>query len=319
MNVVLFGTGWRAEFFIRISNKLPELLKISAIYTRREGYSREEIPVENDIEKALSHPHDAVIVSSGRLDFFDTILALRERGERIIAETSLLPLSEKELSALEDIEGLVLEQYAYTPLFSSLLAALPLLGKIDQVYLSGLHNHHAAAIARRILSLGFAMPDEYSSIDHSSSIVKTGSRSGLERNDESEGYERKLRLMHFGSKLFINDFSSNQYHSYLMGKRVEIRGERAILTETGIVGVDGNGYPYSSQFVFHRDEEKGNGALSLSHVSLGDRTVFINPYYPVEMNDDEVAIAFMLERYSKGENLYPFKEGVADARLGKLL
>ena len=35
--------------------------------------------------------------------------------------------------------------------------------------------------------------------------------------------------------------------------------------------------------------------------------------------DDEIAIARMLELYGKGKDIYPFREGVADARLGRLL
>ena len=72
-------------------------------------------------------------------------------------------------------------------------------------------------------------------------------------------------------------------------------------------------------FIFHRDSSTGNGSLTLSHVTLGERTVFVNPYYPLEMNDDEIAMARMLELYDMGEDVYPFREGVADARLGRLL
>ena len=126
-------------------------------------------------------------------------------------------------------------------------------------------------------------------------------------------------MMKFGKSLFIHDFSSNQYHSYLYGKHFEVRSRRCVITEKGVSGIDREGYPYSLPFIFHRDSSIGSGSLALSHVTLGLRTVFVNPYYPLAMNDDEIAMAMMLEQYGEGHNPYPFCEGVIDARLGKLL
>ena len=323
MKAVLLGTGWRSQFFVRIARLVPSVLEITAIYTHTEERARElernGLSVTSDLDRALSAPHDAVIVASGRNGFFGNLRLLHDNGEKIIAETTFLSLGEEELSEVEDYGGLVMEQYQHTPLFASVIASLPRAGKIDQLYLSGLHNHHSAAIARKILSIGHDLPDEISSIDYPSRIVRTGSRAGLDSAGEMEDYERRIRIMKFRSSLFIHDFSSNQYHSYLYGKKLEIRGSSGIITESGVNSVDDRGYPVSIPFVFHRDASKGNGALTLSHVTLGGRTLFVNPYYPLAMNDDEIAMTMMLERYGKGEDPYPFREGVADARLGKLL
>ena len=181
--------------------------------------------------------------------------------------------------------------------------------------LSGLHNHHAAAIARRILDLADRMPDEVHSVDIPSSMVRTSQRSGMVRTGEKEEYTRKLRVLRFGEKTFVNDFSSNQYHSYLFGKKLEVRGERGLITEEGVRCLDRNNLPVFMPFVFHRDDVFGNATLALSHVSLGDRTVFINPFYPENMNDDEIALATMLKTGCAPS----LKEGILDARLGRLL
>ena len=92
-----------------------------------------------------------------------------------------------------------------------------------------------------------------------------------------------------------------------------------IITERGVSSVDVAGYPVFTPFQFHRDDRVGNGTLALSHVSLGDRTVFVNPYYPLNMNDDEIAMTMMIESFDKGNDPCPFREGVMDARIGKLL
>ena len=323
MKAVLLGTGWRAQFFMRISQSLPDVLEITSVYTHTEERAdeiREEgFKATTDLDEALSASHSAVIISSGKSGYYDMLLELHARGERIISETAFFPFSDDELDMIEGFDGMVMEQYQFTPLFASVLNSLPLLRDIDQLYLSGLHNHHSAAIARKVLSLGFDMPDESYSMDFPSRIVKTGSRKGLELSGEIEEYVRRVRVMRFGPSFFIHDFSSNQYHSYLYGKSFEIRGASGVITEKGLCTVDGSGYPLSVPFVFHRDVSMGNGSLTLTHVTLGERTVFVNPYYPICLNDDEIGMARMLELFGKGEDVYSFREGVADARLGKLL
>ena len=324
MDVVLFGTGWRAGFFLRIARLCPDIINIVSVYSRSPERARESaaqgfISVSDRI-RALEADHDAVIVASGKEGFAETLRFLRDRGERIISETTFLSLSGEELDEVSLIDGgMVLEQYAFTPLFASVMASLPLLGHVDQMYLSGLHNHHAAAIARKVLSLGYELPERIESMDFRSSMPCTGSRNGLERNGKDEEYARSVRMMRFSSSFLITDFSSNQYHSYLYGKRFEIRGDRGVMNEAGVSIVDGCGYPASMPFIFHRDVSVGNGSLALTHVTLGERTLFVNPYYPADLNDDEIAIARMLELYGKGKDIYPFREGVADARLGRLL
>ena len=324
MDVVLFGTGWRAGFFLRIAAALPDIINIVSVYSRSSERAREigrqGFLSTSDREAALSESHDAVIVASGKEGFAETVRFLRERGERIISETTFLSLSDEELDEMSRIEGgMVLEQYAFTPLFSSVLASLPLLGHVDQMYLSGLHNHHAAAIARRVLGIGSDLPDRVEPMDFDSSMLRTGSRAGMERTGAIERYRRSVRMLRFPSSLLITDFSSNQYHSYLYGRRFEIRGDRGVMNEGGVSIIDGEGYPVYLPFVFHRDTATGNGRLALTHVTLGERTLFVNPYYPSDMNDDEIAIAHMLERFGKGEDIYPFSEGITDARIGKLL
>lgn len=104
-----------------------------------------------------------------------------------------------------------------------------------------------------------------------------------------------------------------------MPSRIEIRGERGVITEKGVSYANKWGQIVSLDFVFHRDIDKINITSSLSHVSLGDRIVYENEFYPASLNDDEIAIAKMLSLCAKGENPYPIKEGIEDARLGHLL
>ncbi len=322
MKAVLCGTGWRAFFYIRIAAALPSLLVISSLYThseeRRAMLVGKGLNALTDIDEALRKEHDAVIVASGKEGFLPLLEYLERRGEKIITETSFLTLSESELSRAGRIRGWTLEQYLHTPFYSSVMRAAERIGRISYFYLSGLHNHHAASVMKAVF------PDKEIDevkrlLDSSFDCLRTGDRSGLLRSGETEQYWRKITSVTFRSgEVFICDFSSNQYHSYIIPLRIEIRGERGIVTEKGVTSIDKDGYPVSEEFVFHRDSGKSSHYPSLSHVTLGRERVFTNNFYPAVLSDDEIAIAGMLEEYREGRLLYSIKDAADDARLGKL-
>ena len=320
---VLCGTGWRARFYLRIALALPDLFSVSSIYTRQEERAEElrskGYIATTDLDEALAFEHSFVVVASGKEGFFPLLMELSKRGETIASETTFLSLSEEELSIAEKIEGYTLEQYWFTPLYGSIRKSLPRIGKIESVYLSALHNHHAASILRGIFP-NKAVKDHRLLLEQKASCRKSGSRQGLLKSCEVEEYTRRINLVEMiGGEVFINDFSSNQYHSYIIPSRIEIRGEKGVITERGVSYMDDQGYPITLDFCFHRDSERINQSTTLSHVSLGDSVVFENEFYPATLNDDEIAIATMLKRLDEGRLRYSIKDGVEDARLGRLL
>lgn len=320
---VLIGTGWRAMFYVRVAAFLPSSFSIQSVYTRSpfQKSHMDELGMNafTSLDMALSVEHDAVIVSSGEEGFYEMLMELDRRGETILAETSFLGLEDEMLKDLESVKGYVLEQWQFTPRFQSILSSLDLIGPCDQVMISYLHNHHAASIARRVLNIKDEVPSLVKA-DHVYTCARTASRKGRDESGQLEECTRKIRILDFGKKgIFINDFTTNQYHNFLYDSHIEIRGERGTLTEKGVTYLDKDSRPIRNELVFHRDIDASNASLSLSHVSLGDRVVFTNPYYGLNMNDDEIAIARMLNDFSDGKLEYTIMEGIRDARIGKLL
>ena len=92
MDVVLFGTGWRARFFLRIARLCPSIINVVSVYSRSPERAKEiealGFRATADRDKALEAGHDAVIVAAGKEGFADTLRFLRDNGERIISETS---------------------------------------------------------------------------------------------------------------------------------------------------------------------------------------------------------------------------------------
>ena len=294
---ILFGTGWRACYFTRIAKALPQDFSIPAIYTRNSdrlsfiqslGFNG-----TTDMDKALSYPHGEVIIASGPKDLAQTLEYLQNKGETIITETSFLSLSDQETTRCNAIEGYVLEQYPYTPLFSAALSLLPLIGKVHEFRLSMLHNHHAAAMMRKV----FPNYKDFNieSVDFESNITKTDSREGTCTTGEAQNYTRKMRILKGDDWLFINDFSTNQYHTHLIPSNFEIRGEKGVITNTGIAYTNEEGLVIKEQ-------------LKLN-----------NPYPNTSLNDDEIAIVYILNQIIQGKYTYTIQEAIKDALLGRKL
>ncbi len=323
VDFVLFGTGWRAEFYMRIAEASP-LFKLNAIYTRSEERRKEiekrGFKVFTSIDETLIEAHDMAVIASGNDGLIPLLDNLNERGTTIACETSFLKLNDNELDYISsNINGYALEQYWHTPLYGSIKEALPLIGDIESVYLSALHNHHAASIARYIFK-DEVIKDIRTISETNARCIKTGSRAGREISNEMQDYKRKITQIEYASgKIFINDFSSNQYHSAIIPSRIEIRGAKGVITERGVSYVKDNGYVATLPFIFHRGSDKINEPMTLSHVTLGERETFINPFYPALLNDDEIAIAAMLNEIKERRNTYSIKDAVEDAKLGKLL
>ncbi len=320
---VLCGTGWRAEFFVRIAKALPDLFAITAIYTRNEERAAEikanrNIFATTELSKALSAEHDFVVVASGKAGFLELLQQLEARGEKIVTETTFSSLSDSDLDIASKINGYTLEQYWNTPLYSSIWKAISKIGKVDCVYLSALHNHHAASICRRIFPSRCI--EHRKLFEDTFSCIKSGSRFGMVRTGEEEQYTRKINLLKMEcGGTFINDFSSNQYHSYTIPSRIEIRGEKGVVTERGVSYINEEGYPINLYFDFHSDSGQMNQTLALSYVTLGSDIVFENRFYPLNFNSDEIAIASILIDIVNGKFDYTIADGVEDARLGRFL
>lgn len=323
MKAVLIGTGWRSRFYLRISEHLPSLLEIVSVYSssleRAEKLRKEGWRCFSSLDDALGLTHDAVIVATARDAFFHIAKELGRRGEFILSETSFLPLSEGQLKELSMLEGAVMEQYPYDPIYAACIKASESIGDIDQLLTSGLHNHHAAAMARVILSLEDEEPEEVLFFDHPSVILQTGARDTMIINGSKEHYERKLRILKFKSSIFINDFSSNQYHNYLLEKKLEIRGDLGVVTLDGLKRVNAEGYPVFIPFLVHRDTSTWNSNMTISHITLGSDNIYTNPFYPLNLNDDEIGIATIIKNIEEGKEYRKIKDGIADAVLGKLL
>ena len=83
--------------------------------------------------------------------------------------------------------------------------------------------------------------------------------------------------------------------------------------------MNAEGYPVFIPFLVHRDTSTWNSNMTISHITLGSDNIYTNPFYPLNLNDDEIGIATIIKNIEEGKEYRKIKDGIADAVLGKLL
>ena len=140
----LVGGGWRAEFYFRIAQALPEQFRIAGCAARTEATRARierawNIPVFDKIDALLDQHLDFVVTSVPRATSSPLLVELTSRDVPVLAETPPGPDLEaliqlrKELPANARVQ--VAEQYPYQPLHAARLAFARSgkLGEIRQV------------------------------------------------------------------------------------------------------------------------------------------------------------------------------------------
>lgn len=88
----LIGSGWRAEFYIRIAKMLPEQFCLTAVLVRDsvKGAAFAEkfqVKVVNTLEELMEDEPNFVVLSIKRGTVTDYLMDLFERGIPVLAET----------------------------------------------------------------------------------------------------------------------------------------------------------------------------------------------------------------------------------------
>ena len=160
----LIGSGWRAEFYIRIAKAVPEKFDLTAVLIRDEEKGRKfsekfGVKVVNSLDALMEDKPEFVVLAIKRGCVTDYLLQLFEKGIPVLTET---PPGESQ----EDLQKLwaayekyqqpkvqVAEQYFLQPLYASWHKAieLGLLGNVENINISALHGYHGISMIRWML------------------------------------------------------------------------------------------------------------------------------------------------------------------------
>lgn len=332
---VLIGAGWRADFYLRIATALPQRFRITGALVRDEAkgktFERQwHVPSYRDLEtlfKATSPDFAVISTPWAMTPVF--INALAKLDLPTLAETPPAP----DLAGLKELVPLikrkakvqVAEQYLFQPFHAARLELIKSgrLGKISQAQVSVAHGYHGMSIMRAMLGVSF----ENASISakaFTSKIVEGSDRSGPPKKEKLIDSKQIIAYFDFGNKLGVYDFTGDQYFSWIRAPRLLVRGERGELHDTTVRYLKDFKTPVTLELT-RRDAGQGGNLEGYFHqgITAGDTWLYRNPFVPVRLSDEEIAIATCLEKmaaYTKGgSSFYSLAEAAQDHYLSLVM
>ncbi|BCG57588.1 Gfo/Idh/MocA family protein [Paenibacillus sp. URB8-2] len=326
----LIGGGWRAEFFLRIAEAMPERFAVKAIFVRDRGKAdklQEHWGIKTytsfeEFTAACRNECSFAVVSVKRVVNAEFIEKLTEAGIPALAETppadgaeGLLRLWER-VGASAKVQ--IAEQYAFQPMHAARirLARSGRLGEVSQAQVSAAHDYHGISLIRRLLGIGFENA-VIRAQTFTSPIVKSPDRGGPPLSEELEESQQIIAMLDFGNKLGVLDFTGDQYFSWIREKRILVRGERGEIVNDEVSWLQSFDSPVYDKL--RRIDTGHSGNLEGFHhkgiMGCGE-WLYVNPHAPARLSDDEIAVAETLARMGDyvrgGPSFYSLAEGCQD-------
>jgi predicted dehydrogenase len=331
----LIGSGWRAEFYLRIARDLPEQFPLAGVVVRspekREQVARIwSVPVFATVEELVTEGRpDFVVTSVSSTANLRLLELLTEGGVPILSET---PIG-RELSHLHRVADLarsgaqiqVAEQYLFQPLHAARLELIRSgrLGTIYEADVSIAHGYHGMSLLRHFLQVAFRLP-RISARRFGSRIVKGPDRRGAPSQRRLVESERTIAQLDFGDRLGIYDFTGDQYFSWIRSPRLLVRGEEGEIHQTTVRLLHNVYTPF--QFDLVRRDTGHNGNLEgYAHQLIwgGGEILYQNPFPAMRWSDDEIAVATSLSKMANyvatSESFYSVAEACHDCYLDLLI
>lgn len=324
----IIGGGWRADYYLRIAQAMPERFAVPGMLVRdpAKGQATERrwgVRTYRTLEALLAATSPLFVVTSVSWEANPGFVqALAQRGIPVLSETPPAP----DLERLRQLWGLaergariqVAEQYIYQPHHAARLALVGTgaLGRVSQVHVSICHGYHGVSLLRHFLGVTFDNA-RITARRFVSPLVGGPDRKGPPTEERTVQSTETIAWLDFGDRLGIFDFCGDQYFSYVRGQRLLVRGERGeIIDQTARYLLD---YRTPVELAFQRVQAGADGNLEghcIKGILGGERWLYLNPFAPARLMDDEVAVAALLAKMADyvagGADPYPLAEACQD-------
>lgn len=327
------GTGWRAEYFLRLARQLPAQLETVGVVGRTEEKA-EQVATRHGVRTYGSL--DA-LVASGRPDF--VVIAVPWAQSPVLTRAAVamnVPVL-CETPPAPDLDGLrslwqavgasglvqVAEQYWLMPSHASRLALARsgAIGKVTSVQVSSTHLYHAVALIRTFLGARFE-PATVSARDFVAPLINPLVRDAWTDDDKPKDAKTTIATIDFGGPMGLYDFTDNQWHNQLRTRRIVVRGSAGEIANDEVIRLVGPRTIVRSDLVRRQTGyDLDLDGFDTDHISLGDTVLYRNPFPGLRFNDEDVAISSMLVATAAwcrndGPAPYPLAEGCQDHLLG---
>ncbi|MEV4347949.1 gfo/Idh/MocA family oxidoreductase [Actinoplanes sp. NPDC049596] len=312
------GSGWRAEMFWRLAAALPDVECLGAVVR-----TPRELPVPTFGGLDEIRP-DFVVTAVPWEANPGVILEAVERGLPVLAETPPAP-DEAKLRALWQLTGdtglvQVAEQYLMVPAHAARLQAVRdgLIGEPTQVQVSSTHMYHAVSLIRGYLGQGRG-PVTVRASRTTAPLVDPLTRAGWTDSAEPRPAVTTIATLDFGDgRSGLYDFTDNQWHNQLRFRRILVRGTHGELRDDEIVRLAGPRTIVRTPLVRRQTGyDLDLDDFDTDTIAFGERVLFRNPFPGRRWNDEEIAIATLLQRMAAwvrgdGPPPYPLADGAHD-------
>ncbi len=325
----LIGSGWRAEFYIRIAQAVQDVFELTAVVVRDEKKGRDfaermKVKVVNTLEELQRTEPEYVVLAVKRGIISEYLPKLFEKGIPVLCET---PPGEK-VEALESVwknykrfngRIQVAEQYFAQPLYAAWYQAIVdgKLGEVQNINISALHGYHGVSIIRRFLQAGWGNCRIYGKrfwFD----VTETYGREGMAFDGKVFKCSRdRLTLEFENGKVAYFDFSDPaQYHSFIRTRQLTVQGIRGEIDDMTIRYLTDENVPVTQELNRIDLGVYNNQEWSHFGIMLGEEFLYKTPFPNARLNDDEIAVATcmlkMKEYLDTGTDFYSLQDALQD-------
>ena len=327
----MIGAGWRAEFYLRIAQALPERFAIDGGVVRdpvkaQALYERWGIAAYPTVEALLKETQPRFVVTCVSWEANPPLIhELAARHVPVLSETPPAPDVERLREVWALVEGgariQVAEQYIYQPHHAARLAFLATgaLGTVTQAQVSAAHGYHGVSLIRHFLGVSFKNA-RIRAREFASPLVAGPNRAGPPEEERLVESKQTIAWLDFGDRLGVYDFCGDQYFSWIRNQRLMVRGERGEIIDQQAAYLLDYVHPVDISFRRVGAGTEGNlEGLYLRGILAGDRWVYRNPFAPGRLTDDEIAVATCLAKMDEyvagGPEVYSLAQACQDRYL----
>lgn len=304
----MVGSGWRADFFMKLARLLPgHLLPVAVAVRRAESVDavgrRWEIPAYLDVEEGIQRHRPDFVITSVPPEVTSVVLeSIVATGTPVLAETppaadlSGLHRLWEQVGHTELVQ--VAEQYLRMPTHAvrAELVRRGIIGEPTGVQVSSTHDYHALSVIRGMLGIAHK-PATVSASRFSAPLVDPLSRSGWTGEAEPKRASTVIASLDFGDVSALYDFTDNQWHNQLRHRRIVVRGSHGEIVDDKVVRLTGPQTIVRSQIMRSQlGYELNLDGYDTEHLSFDGEVIWRNPFIGLRLMDEEIAIgAIMLE------------------------
>lgn len=324
LRYVIVGSGYRAEYFGRIAKTYPDLFSAMYLCRSEEKAARMKrhtgVDAVTDAEACLAFRPDFIVIAVDRAHVADVSEEWIGRGFPVVTETPVGDRLDKLRRLWEagqrGAKIVCCEQYHRQPLIAAGLEAVSqnLLGVPSSLYISMVHDYHAASLIRKALQIPVGEAYTLRGTRLCNEAVETDSRYGAITDGRVAQAQRDVIHISFASgKEATYDFCPIQYRSFIRSRHITVRGAKGEWSDTQLLYLDAENRPIRRALT---PELPGKYAC-LDTQALRDKRRNWTAELAPDTVQDEFAIASMLldmEKYlAGGPSPYPLEEALEDA------